>query len=688
MKSSISMKSWKTTISLSALLFLVFALAVLSWSFIGVSMPSSLRSPASPANGSITYDAPSNTITVVGGPYNFTDIYNADVAGGWGVTHLQGIAQFKIDAKLVFGDGSTTTTFSATNVQILQTNVAVADDTIIVRIENAATFTLGSLENATAKTTQYGVSWMVDGQNTWYRLWFQADTGAVLNIYSSLFQYVNARSDTQGLFIKSASSTNRIWNTMLTGYILGLRDGAADHYNVYISEADYAVVNQGGTFQNIFLYKAGLVWWWSSSVTITNLFLRRSFYAYAFDHYSDMSQYLINPDVDSWTFHWRGYYGSPNYAKVYRQYTIDLHVIDKANNAIIGATVTLEDKNGNTVFSVTTNATGDIATQTVSRGYYSQATGDTLQEYGPHTLTITKEGYQTYTENFTLSQKTNWTIALQPLTDGGLIEHVGFVPVDPDLTSPSGTYRWLDVADQAYGIGYRNSYNYSQSAVEVAYCTEGNKLQGLLQASNLKPNFAYQLKLVGTPGTADNERIGLAGRWWQEEWTGTTWDNGQNLNDKGDGSSPNPNDQTYFSRRYIQDSSSPTGYHYRYTGYLVFDYFITDSNGAGTLQFETGSCYHVIWKTTQRSNATNDGPVKTVTFDPALSQPAYDTDYPSNTVSIFGEWERLPMRQVNLQPGEYNCQILLTEESFHGSGGTLAGNWAGAVTANIMFTIN
>jgi hypothetical protein len=41
------------------------------------------------------------------------------------------------------------------------------------------------------------------------------------------------------------------------------------------------------------------------------------------------------------------------------------------------------------------------------------------------------------------------------------------------------------------------------------------------------------------------------------------------------------------------------------------------------------------------------------------------------------------MGYVNLQTGEYNCQIVLTEESFHGSGGALAGNWAGALSANI-----
>jgi hypothetical protein len=253
--------------------------------------------------------------------------------------------------------------------------------------------------------------------------------------------------------------------------------------------------------------------------------------------------------------------------------------------------------------------------------------------------------------------------------------------------APSGTYRWLDVADQAYGTEYQATYSYSQATVTVAYSTAGCCLQGTLTASNLKPNFAYQLKLVGTPGTADNELIGYAGRWWQEEWTGTAWANGQNLNDKGDGSSPNPNDLTYLSRRDVPDSGSPTGHHYRFTGYLLFDYFITDNNGEATVQFETGSSYHVLWKTTQRTSTTDDGPTKTATFYPNPSQPAYDTDYPSNTISIFGEWERLPPGQINLQPAEYNCQITLTEESFHGSGGALAGNWAAAMTTNLNFNI-
>jgi hypothetical protein len=261
-----------------------------------------------------------------------------------------------------------------------------------------------------------------------------------------------------------------------------------------------------------------------------------------------------------------------------------------------------------------------------------------------------------------------------------------------DLDSPANTYRWLNVADQAYSATYQSSYDYTQATVQVNYETSGLVLQGTLNASNLKPNFAYQLKLLGTPGTTGaNERIGLAGRWWQEEWDGAAWVNGQNLNNKGSGSSPNPNDQTYYSRRDIADPTSPTGKKYRYTGYMLFDYFITDDSGNASLSFKVDSSYHVLFKTSQRARTSSDGPLKTTTFDPYIS-PAYDVDYGASTVSIFGEWERLPVGGVHLQSGDYACQIMLTEESFHGScvNGSceLAGNWAAAMGAGIQFNIS
>ena len=280
-----------------------------------------------------------------------------------------------------------------------------------------------------------------------------------------------------------------------------------------------------------------------------------------------------------------------------------------------------------------------------------------------------------------------WTFVPIDRTWGNDIE---LLDIDSGLTSPTGDYRWRDVADQLYRAYYRSNYNYTQASVQVAFDAVENPLCGTLTAINLKPNFAYQVKLVGIPGTLANEHIGLAGRWWQEVWNGTAWTDGQNLNNKGDGSFPNPNDQVYFQRRDQMDPTSPTGSQYRYTGYLPFAFFITDNEGNALLEFETGSSFHVFWKTSQREPSPGDGPVTSATFDADESLAYHDTggdDYPLKSVDVYGEWERLPMGEVPLQPGDYQAQIILTEESFHGSGGSYAGNWAGAMGAIIHFCI-
>jgi len=265
---------------------------------------------------------------------------------------------------------------------------------------------------------------------------------------------------------------------------------------------------------------------------------------------------------------------------------------------------------------------------------------------------------------------------------------VDLTPIGSGTTSPAGLYRWLDIADQAYAASYRETYTYSWATVRVTYETVGPAFRGTLAAANLKPNFAYQIKLLGTPDTPCNESIGLAGRWWRQEWTGSAWSAGWNLNDKGDGSSPNPNDAVYFATRDTPDPTSPTGRHYRYTAYLVLDYFITDELGSAFVNFEANSSYHVLWKPAQRPPTSADGPVEDSTFDPSPSlHPAYDTDYPVQTVGVFGEWERLPVGGVRLARGGYSCRVVLTEESFHGSGGALAGSWAAALSGDVAFTI-
>ncbi|MDA1085501.1 MAG: hypothetical protein O2901_00590 [Verrucomicrobia bacterium] len=254
---------------------------------------------------------------------------------------------------------------------------------------------------------------------------------------------------------------------------------------------------------------------------------------------------------------------------------------------------------------------------------------------------------------------------------------------------PTGSFRWMDTARNVYGAAYRGGYSYTQASVVITCAMTGTVLTGTMSATNLKPNFTYQLKLSGFPEAdpTSNINLGLAGRWWKEDWNGSSWANGWNLNNKGNGSFPNPNDDWYFANRDATSATSPTGKAYRFTGYRPFDYFITDEQGNAVLGFAMMSAYHVLYKTDQRVRSSSDGPIKHHAFDPDPSaHDAYDTNYPASTVDVFGEWERLPADRVGITPGDYMLDLLITEESFHESD-EHAGFWAHAMHGVAPFTI-
>jgi hypothetical protein len=105
----------------------------------------------------------------------------------------------------------------------------------------------------------------------------------------------------------------------------------------------------------------------------------------------------------------------------------------------------------------------------------------------------------------------------------------------PDVTTwGPAPYRWRDIATNLYSLSYRETYTYDSASVTATFeaCGEST-LVGHLSAINLKPNFAYQVKLVGKPerlwgaiGDDDtNERIGFTGRWWRRTPDqGNSWD--------------------------------------------------------------------------------------------------------------------------------------------------------------------
>jgi hypothetical protein len=196
MKSSISMKSWKANNGLSALLFVTFALTVLSWSVIGVSTPSSLGSLTSPANGNITYDKGANVIIVVGystrTPCTFNDVWNADKAGTFELVNARDItgadgAAVAVDHALrstdmyVLGIGDvyiTITSFTANSIiQIVGTDECGVPQTENIAITGDGTYnsTFYWRTITTTQVTVFGGNFTYTlTQGQWGVVWKQA----------------------------------------------------------------------------------------------------------------------------------------------------------------------------------------------------------------------------------------------------------------------------------------------------------------------------------------------------------------------------------------------------------------------------------------------------------------------------------------------------------------------------------
>lgn len=226
-------------------------------------------------------------------------------------------------------------------------------------------------------------------------------------------------------------------------------------------------------------------------------------------------------------------------------------------------------------------------------------------------------------------------------------------------TSPETIdYRWSDLDQNPYAAGYVASYTYDDATVTVGFETGEPTFTGHLSAAGLKPNFAYQVKLVGKPtglwgaegDDVTNERLGYAGRWWEV--------------------SPGVGNRTDAYYETYRDDPA-----YVFEAYLLFDFFLTDGNGDAELDFALDSSYHVLFWDWQGTQGACDRPLKSTTVVGAAAHPAYDADVGPEDVGVYPQIERLCNGQTALPLGAYRCRLLLTEESFH----TADGNWAPAM---------
>lgn len=325
--------------------------------------------------------------------------------GQWGVVWKECANQFYFTAKLQIGDGSTATWFADTEKQCTWAgNLPTANYQKINTIQANATFRLGTCTNDTTKTTQKGCS-MILLSGSYHTVLFHGELSSMVEYYST---NIVDLSSALRVYIK-ANGLSKVYNCVMD-HINFNNYNNTNMYNVRVQRGRDGFYTVTGTFDKLehtdsTRYGMAIA---HSLVSIKNLKIRSaSSYEISTNNISG-NAYLINPDFDQWRIEW-----GTTTPTIYRQYEFDLKVIDEDNTPINSAVVKIWDKDDNLVVDTTTNASGVIATQTITRGYYNRANGNTLQDASPHTISIEKGGYTTYEADFTLEEKTDWLIALQ-----------------------------------------------------------------------------------------------------------------------------------------------------------------------------------------------------------------------------------------------------------------------------------
>jgi hypothetical protein len=327
----------------------------------------------------------------------------------WGVMWDWGNSLYGLAAKWQIGDGTTPTYLADTNrTLVIFAGVATGNNQSIIALQDNATLQLGTLIDATAKTTKDGcqINWM----ETTYSDCYLISNGGTLKLYSCSVKG-NASNGKAQIYREGATLTH-VYNCSLYNYIMLTSISAGDIYNVFFNQPVQGLANCSCTISKVNIIDA--VWYSLSTnhtITVKDVVSRSPAVSFMRFYEVTLDSYVINVDADAWTITWQ----STCTGVLYRQYTIALHVTDGKGNNLSEAAVTLKNHAGNTVFSVTSGVDGRITEQTVSRGYYDQAHGNTLQDYGPHTLTVTKTGFQDYRDTITLDRKMDLEIALATL---------------------------------------------------------------------------------------------------------------------------------------------------------------------------------------------------------------------------------------------------------------------------------
>lgn len=318
----------------------------------------------------------------------FAGAFDYDLQQGqWGVVWNTG-SQFSFNCRIRLGNYSDATYFADTDKQIEFQSTCGAGGGRCFDINNPVTFQLGTLLDAGTKSVSQGCAVLSHVASEHYLIYgYDSD----VYLYDSLFHSPNGIG--VKVKIRATGSAIRMYHCVCSSVYPNGCDGC-DFYGLYLTAVDYGIRSCAGAFDRIECdnNNYGARTWSNWVMALSNAIFRNPIT-------DDIRNWDITVDQDftNITCGWDVTFGGTCTANLNRHHTFNLRVVDSAGVGIQGVTVNMDDRLGANVFNVATDASGDIAEQTILYGYYDQANGSTIQPnglgYSPHTITISKAGY-------------------------------------------------------------------------------------------------------------------------------------------------------------------------------------------------------------------------------------------------------------------------------------------------------
>lgn len=371
---------------------------------------------------SVVYSGVTNVITVTGGtpgaPITYTDIYNADVAGGWGVFVNSGSCNrcYCSSAMIQYGVSGSTTYFQDYNTTVsFSDNLNPGFFAYIQNVEPTNTTVIWG-QQPNNGIINNGMVFNSELSESFYN--FISDTGNNLEICNT---YINCNG-----FATILGGTRTCYSTFNN---LGFtqRNNNLDHCvftvgftPIYQSGASLSLNNSMISAQSGLL-GSGLHLGGPNPGTLTHractVLNTGTYNIYNLNMVSDVN--LID-----WVFpqnDWVVNMADNQPGIITRQHSFNAIVMNGSGAALNGCLVEIWDINDNLVTSVSTTASGTITEQILNYGYWDHAHLGTPTMSTPHTIRITRDGYIDYEQVITMDHPVNLEVALQTDTSNNLI---------------------------------------------------------------------------------------------------------------------------------------------------------------------------------------------------------------------------------------------------------------------------